>query len=149
MAGFKSVRVAGFVGIGKMVTGRLFGAARPAFFLWCDGQKRNHHRMIDERLEMNASSKPKPSAVDFALAHIRASSGIVTDAESFGRCLASGIVEPSSQVAIETHLREAAPAELADLVAEGRATFQSLAALADRLIEPDHPNAEFIHEAAV
>ena len=97
---------------------------------------------------MEASSQRKLSAVEFALAHIRSSSGVLADAASFRRSLASGVVEASSAIAVEMHLREADPAELTDLVAEGAATFQSLAALAGQLVEHDHPNAEFLHEAA-
>ena len=90
----------------------------------------------------------KPSAVDFALGHIRASSGLFADADGFRRSMASGIVVEGSEDAIETHLREACSAELADLVAEGVTTFETLASLANALIEPDHPNAIFLNEAA-
>lgn len=83
-------------------------------------------------------------AVQVALGHFKASTGVDVDPVAFARSLASGRSTPQTEFALEAHLREADPAELANLVIEGAASFQSLKILADRLLPPDHPNQAYI-----
>lgn len=53
---------------------------------------------------------------------------------------------PAARSALENHLWEAAPAELAGLVAEGFTSFPKLAALAVQLLPPAHPNRQWLAE---
>ena len=79
-------------------------------------------------------------AVTFALGHIRVSSGVLPDRASFVAALASGEICPESRLALETHLYEASPAELASLVADGFTTFPLLARLAGQVLPAAHAN---------
>lgn len=91
-----------------------------------------------------ATPEQTRDAVEAALCHFKASTGADVDPVAFARSLASGCPTPQTELAIETHLREADPAELANLVVEGAASFQSLKMLADRLLPPGHPNHAYI-----
>ena len=81
-----------------------------------------------------------PDAVTFALGHIRASSGLAPDRDSFVAALDIGVVSSSARPALENHLYESGPAELASLVAEGFTSFAKLTALARQVLPAEHPN---------
>lgn len=83
-------------------------------------------------------------AVQIALGHFKASTGVDVDPIAFASDLASGCPTPQTEFALGAHLREADPAELANLVLDGAASFQSLKSLADRLLPAGHPNHAYI-----
>ncbi|GJE50952.1 hypothetical protein GOFOIKOB_4006 [Methylobacterium tardum] len=83
-------------------------------------------------------------AIQAALGHFKASTGADVDPVAFAKSLASGCPTPQTEFALEAHLREADPAELANLVIEGAASFHSLKTLADQLLPADHPNHAYI-----
>ena len=89
-----------------------------------------------------------PDAVTFALGHIKASSGAESVRADFEAALASGRARPGALLAVETHLFEASPAELASLVAEGFTSFSTLAALAHDILPAAHPNRTYLETAA-
>lgn len=99
---------------------------------------------------MTALTKEPQSQVALAkaFAHSQVGSGRVDDKASFARSLKSGIVEDGARRALADHLNEADENELADLVAEGSATFRSLDQLAKQLLEGDHPNVLYLRECA-
>ena len=88
----------------------------------------------------------QPDAVTFALGHIRASTGHAPDRAGFLAALASGTATAAARSALESHLWEAGPAELAGLVAGGFTSFPMLAALAKELLPPAHPNRQWLAE---
>ncbi|NGM33041.1 hypothetical protein G4G93_03665 [Methylobacterium sp. DB0501] len=92
---------------------------------------------------MSANNRTS-DAVEAALCHFRASTGIEVDPAAFGNALSTGRPTPETALALETHLREADPAELANLVIDGVARFQSLKMLADQLLPTGHPNHAYI-----
>lgn len=83
-------------------------------------------------------------ALRFALGHFEASTGIVVAPSDFEDALRSGYATPQTMLAVETHLNEADPAELANLVIDGVASFASLSALADRYLRVGHPNRLYL-----
>lgn len=90
------------------------------------------------------ATNPTTDAVEAALCHFKASTGIDVDPVAFSASLTSGRPTPQIELALEAHLREADPAELANLVLEGVASFQSLKSLADQLLPAEHPNHAYI-----
>lgn len=88
-----------------------------------------------------------PDAVTFALGHIRASSGHALDRDSFVAALDTGVADISACAALESHLHESGPAELASLVAKGVTSFAKRAALARQLLPPAHPNRLWLEMA--
>ena len=91
----------------------------------------------------------KPAdAVTFALGHIKASSGAWIIRADFESALATGHVRQTARLAVETHLFETSPAELASLVAEGFASFAALRALARKFLPAAHPNLIYLEAAA-
>ena len=90
------------------------------------------------------NSIPTKNAIASALCHFRVSTGIDVDPDAFASSLMSGVCVPEVMFAVETHLREADPAEIANLVIEGSATFTSLKSLVDRLLPAGHPNREYV-----
>lgn len=90
---------------------------------------------------------PQHSALTKALSHSRVSSGRATDQAAFARSIKTGVAEAGAHQAIADHLNEADENELADLVAEGYATFESLERLASQVLEEDHPNAAYLRDS--
>ena len=89
----------------------------------------------------------QPDAITFALGHIRASSGIAPDRDSFVAALDMGVASSSARAALESHLHESGPAELASLVAEGFTSFAKLAAFARQVLPAEHPNRVWLDMA--
>ena len=89
----------------------------------------------------------QPDAITFALGHIRASSGLAPDRDSFVAALDTGVASSAARATLESHLHESGAAELASLVAEGFTSFAKLAALARQLLPPAHPNRLWLEMA--
>ena len=76
-------------------------------------------------------------ALRHAIRHFQVSTGIRMDADAMAEAFATGIANGAVLDAAEAHLREAEPAEIADLVVEGSATIPGLRRLAVRTL-PEH-----------
>lgn len=87
-------------------------------------------------------------AVTLALGHIKASGGTEFVRADFEAALATGHVRGRVRLAVEAHLFEADPAELAALVAAGFTSFVTLGVLAQKILPATHPNRTYLETAA-
>jgi len=118
-------------------------------------RKRSHHRQghsdMTERSGTGSVDQRRhgyPDAIDFALGHLRASSGGAPSRVAFVQALRDSAADDNARQALQAHLYETGPAELADLVAQEFATFPTLALLARDLLPIGHPVRTHLEEVA-
>ncbi len=77
-------------------------------------------------------------ALRHAIRHLQVSTGVRMDADAMAKAFTTGIADGPVLDAVEAHLREAEPAEIADLVVEGDATIAGLRRLAESTLPEGH-----------
>ena len=98
--------------------------------------------MTDAR-KMDAASlvgrqRPDGVALRHAIRHLQVSTGVRMDADAMIEAFTTGNASGAVLDAVEAHLREAEPAEVADLVIEGSATISGLRRLAVLTLPEGH-----------
>jgi hypothetical protein len=92
--------------------------------------------------------KKIPIAVRFAANHLGVSARNTITPDDFIRAVSGATSSNEAQLAAQTFLNEADPAEIADLVACGATTFSKLSQIAKRSLSPLHPNRVYLEQFA-